>query len=638
MVHSISILGMPAAKEAQFAAKGITTVEEIATFFPRKYYDFRTVTPIAKLAPGNWQCICVKIHSKTAGNPNKILVEDGEGTRMTIAFFGAYPFSRMEAGETWYFAGKFTEYFGRPNLTNPPYASKCREDVNRIIPVYPKIKGMSQEYLNKKIQEALAITAVASGVSDKDLFARKRGLMERADAVKSLHTPMDMKETGAAAKRIAFDEIYDFYEEMRRRKLYRPTPVSLSADSATSRAQVDAFIESIPFPLTSGQKDAVESVIHRIQAGERVDSIISGDVGCGKTMVAMILSVFMAENKLQTAVLAPTLVLAKQHYKEFSSRLSGLGINIALLTGDTKKKEREAILQGVANGTIQILVGTHAILSSDLSFERLGMAIIDEEHKFGVAQKRSLEQYDRSGAHHISMTATPIPRSMAAAIYGDETTVLPIKTMPVGRKPIITTMEQSLDDICDKLRSEVNKGHQAYVVCPYIEDSDESVWSVERATDTLTKKLAMDGITVDCISGNMSSKEITSVVDRFSAGDVDVLVSTTIVEVGVNIPNATIIAILSANRFGLSGLHQLRGRVGRGGEQGYCCLLADLPSAKLGILCDTNDGFRIAEEDMALRGPGDIMGEAQTGDNHTIQLILQLPKMAAAIRKHLSNT
>lgn len=634
MVHSISLLKMPPAKEAQFAAKGITTLEELVTFFPRKYYDFRAITPIASLVSGAWQCVRGTVIRKTAGKPNKVMIEDIDKNRLSISFFGAYPFSRIAEGETWFFAGKVSEYYGSLYMTNPPYVSNRPWEVNRVIPVYPKIKGMSQEYLEKKITEAMAISQVATNTTDKDILARKFSLVERQKAIKALHCPESPEQASHAAKRIAFDEIYDFYEEMQRRKLYRPKALSIKS---ITRTMTDDFIEHIPFPLTSGQSDAVETVISRISAGERVDSIISGDVGCGKTMVAIILSVFMAENHLQTAVLAPTLVLAKQHFMEFSQFLTPLGINVALMTGESKKKERDVIKNGLGDGSIHVLIGTHAILSSELSFAQLGMAIIDEEHKFGVAQKQALEQYDRIGAHHISMTATPIPRSMASAVFGDETSVIPIKTMPSGRKPIITTMESSLSTVCDKLRSEVKTGHQAYVICPYIEDSgDESIWSVETATKELSKTLSIHGITIGSINGSMASKEISSVMDDFSSGKLDILVSTTIVEVGVNVPNATIIAVLSANHFGLSGLHQLRGRVGRGGDQGYCCLLTDRPSAKLNILCHTNDGFTIAEEDIALRGPGDIMGEAQTGDNHTIQLILKLPKMAAKIREYIS--
>lgn len=634
MVHDISLLKMPPTKEAQFLAKGITTLEELVQFFPRKYYDFRAITPISKLVSGAWQCVKGTIIRKTPGKPNKIIIEDNNKNHLSISFFGTYPFSHIEKDSTWFFAGKISDYCGYPYMVNPPYASKRPWEVNRIIPVYPKIKGMSQEYLEKKISEAMAITHAASGTTEKDLLARKLSLMEWPAAIKAMHDPESPSQASQAAKRISFDEIYDFYEKLQRRKLYRPAAISIKG---ISREKTDDFVNHIPFSLTTGQQNTVEAIIKQISAGGRVDSIVSGDVGCGKTLVAIILSVFMAENNLQTAVLAPTLVLAKQHYEEFSRQLAPLGINVALLTGESKKKEREVIKEGITNGTIHVLIGTHAILSSELNFHQLGMAIIDEEHKFGVAQKQALEQFDRAGAHHVSMTATPIPRSMATAIFGDETTVLPIKTMPAGRKPVITTIESSLEAICEKLKREIAAGHQAYVICPYIEDSgDEAIWSVETTTVALRKALTAYGIAVDSISGNMSSKQISAVMDEFSSGKLDILVSTTIVEVGVNVPNATIVAVLSANRFGLSGLHQLRGRVGRGGDQGFCCLLTDKPSSKLDILCRTNDGFVIAEEDMALRGPGDIMGEAQTGDNHTLQLILKLPKMSAKIKEYIA--
>lgn len=635
MPCALSRIGVTPAKESQFLRKGIGSVEELVGFFPRKYYDFRTPVPFVALESGRYSIVHGLVIRKSVGLPGKVTLEDAAGDRMTITFFGSYQFGRLTEGKRYYFAGKVVEnYWDGRTMTNPVLVSES-PNVCRLNPVYSKIKGMSDEYLQRKVAEGIAALEAVRVFGDKDILAKHLKLPGWIEAVKALHNPPDIETLRLAAKRVAFEEIYDFYQGLRRNAQYasiigRPETMRLSL--------MEAFIAGQPFVLTEDQKRVIQAIVDKTMRGERVNAIISGDVGSGKTMVAATISVFMAQNGYQSVILAPTLVLAKQHYNDFSRQLTAMGLNVGLLTRETKKKERAAILKGLSDGSIQVLIGTHAVLSDDIKFKRLGLTIVDEEHKFGVVQKARMEEFAKTGAHHLSMTATPIPRSMAMSIYGGNIEVLPIHTMPKGRRPVITQQVGKLDQICDKIAEQVSQGHQAYVVCPFIADSEASpdVWSVQTAELELRKRLP--GIAISSISGDMAGAEVLRQIDAFSRKDVQVLVSTTIVEVGVNIPNATLIAILSADHFGLAALHQLRGRVGRGDDQGYCLLLPDAEAEKLDILCRTNDGFEIAEEDLKLRGPGNLLGLEQTGDNKAISFILKYPKMSANIKRWLDRS
>lgn len=632
--YELGRINVTKAKQAQFLQKDITSVEELTCYFPKRYYDFRTPVPFEALTPGAFSIVRGLVLRKTDGNPNRVTIEDGNGDRMTISFFGSgYQYNRLEKGRFYYFAGKVTEsYWDGCTMVNPGLVSEDPH-VCRLTPVYSKIKGMSNDYLTGKIQEGISALQANQVFGDRDILARHLKLPERMDAVKALHNPPSIEALRPAAKRVAMDEIYDFYASLQRSAQY----ASITTGAKTmSRSMMDKFIKAQPFELTPDQKQVIETVVDETLSGKRINAIVSGDVGSGKTMVAASISVFMAENGFQSVILAPTLVLAKQHYADFDKQLTALGFKVALLTGETKKKERTAIMAGLADGSIQILIGTHAILSSDIRFDRVGLTVVDEEHKFGVTQKSKIEEFAKTGAHHLSMTATPIPRSMAMGVYGSNIEVLPIHTMPKGRKPISTSKVDSLDAVCKGILEQIGLGHQAYVVCPFIAESEScpDVWSVEMAEQELRKRLP--GVTISSISGDMTGAEVLRQVDAFARRDVQVLVSTTIVEVGVNIPNATLMAVLSADHFGLAALHQLRGRVGRGSDQGYCLLLPDAEADKLDILCRTNDGFEIAEEDLKLRGPGNLLGIEQTGSSRAIDLILKYPRMSANIRRWLS--
>lgn len=633
----LSRLEVSPAKEKQFERKKITCVEDLAMFFPRKYQDFRKRAAIKDLRDGDVCRVSGVITRVFDRERMTVVLDDGTGDLRITWFGGCYYRDQLEPGSLWTFCGKISFFRDEPQMVQPALFARGEDQLSHIHSYYSKIPGMSEKYLMEKIDAALSVMSVNTVWSEKDAVARTMGLVEHMEAIREMHQPTDGPAWKKAKRRITFDQIYDFYETLYDRRenesfaLSKPMP---------KREKVDGFINSLPFPLTRDQRGAVESVIRTVKDGTRLNAMVSGDVGCGKTAVALIAAILAWENGYQTAIMAPTLVLARQHFEEMSRMASGTGIAFALLTGEVKARERKRILADLAAGKIDVLIGTHAILSPELSFHDLGLSIVDEEHRFGTQQKELLTAFNKAGTHHLSMTATPIPRSYASSVYGDCLEIIPIETMPAGRKPVITSVEHDRATVYGKLLDEVHAGHQAYVICPLIDESDS-----DRLKDVLSVKMIADELAgycldndpmvkVSCISGDMKQKDVLAEIDRFAANKVQILVSTTIVEVGVNVPNATAIAIVNAERFGLSALHQLRGRVGRKGDQGYCYLISMSASEKLAVMTKYTSGFKIAEMDMKFRGPGDILGDSQTGTSKVIDLILRFPSMAGYIRTY----
>lgn len=622
-------------KEAQFLSKGITCVEELARFFPRKYYDFRKLTPIGQAENGQLCRVSGRVISATNMDRATIVITDGT-ERLTLVWFnGCYFFPQMRVGSTWTFCGKITEYYGDKQMVQPMFHAEGADQLNQIYPVYSKIKGMSDDYLQKKIEASLS--ALPSAWSDKDSLAQALSLRGETASIQQMHRPADGDSWKAAHKRIVFDKIYDFYEELYRRK---SNQTFYQGCKFLTNHALAPFIDSLPFPLTEDQEKAIRTVIEKTNTGELANLLITGDVGCGKTIVALLAVILAWENHFQSIVMAPTLVLAKQHYEEMSKTAEAIGIRFALLTGEVKTAERRKILKGLESGEIDVLIGTHAVLSSTLKFKALGLTIVDEEHRFGTKQKEILEQYCALGAHHISMTATPIPRSRAATIYGGNTDLITIETMPEGRKPVITSICKRREQAYEAILQEVKAGHQGYIVCPFIEDAENPQFANVVSTETVMKELSqyckthLSSVKIACVTGDMKPAEMLTVIDAFKENKVQILVGTTVVEVGVNVPNATAIAIMNAERFGLSALHQLRGRVGRKGDQGYCLLVSNVFNEKLEALTKYHNGFKIAEIDAKLRGPGDLLGNEQTGDSSIISLIDRWPKMTENIRRY----
>lgn len=631
----LSRLEVSPQKANQFATKGITCAEDLVLFFPRKYQDFRTKKKIADLRDGDICRVDGVITQVYDNDRISIILDDGSGLLQVTWFSGCYFRSGLERGSLWTFCGKVSLYNGRPQMVHPYLAEIGEDKLGFIRPIYSKIKGMSDQYLQSKINAGLSAVAGSVGWSERDALAKSSGLMERVAAYREMHRPTSGDAWKKARHRIAYDQIYDFYDTLYTRQqakaLSRPRPMP-------KRSEADQFIQSLPFELTVDQKAAVEAVYKGMNQEQPLNALISGDVGCGKTAVALVSALIARENGGQTIIMAPTLVLAKQHYDEMT-KLAGPN-GFALLTSDTKARDRKKILAGLEDGSVSILIGTHAVLSDKLAFQNLALTIVDEEHRFGAAHKALLDSFDKAGSHHLSMTATPIPRSYASSIYGGCLDIITIQTMPKGRKPVITSVEHDRQAVYQKLLDEVRAGHQAYVVCPFIEDSEservKDVLSVAAATKELQDFLAKEApmYRAESISGDMKQKDILATIDQFARNEIQVLVSTTIVEVGVNVPNATAIAVMNADRFGLAALHQLRGRVGRKGDQGYCYLVNAVDNEKLAAMTMYASGFKIAEIDLGLRGPGDVLGLEQTGDSKIIDLILHYPKTATAVRAY----
>jgi len=633
----LSRLGVTPAKEKQFVKKKITSVEELAVFFPRKYQDFRALAAISGLRDGDVCRVSGVIVQKFDGDRVTVILDDGTGDLRVTWFGGCYFKERLEPGSFWTFCGKISFFRGEPQMMQPVLFSEGEDKLAYIHPYYSKIQGMSEKYLLEKINAALSLIASKTVWSERDAVAKAIGMVEYLPAVREMHQPTDGDAWKKANRRMVFEEIYDFYETLYSRQekesftLTKPMP---------KREKTAKFIKSLPFSLTRDQEAAVETIAKEVRGDGHLNALVSGDVGCGKTAVALIAAILAWENGYQSIIMAPTLVLARQHFEEMSRMAGNIGIKLALLTGELKAKERKSILKGLADGEIDVLIGTHAVLSPELVMKNLGLSVVDEEHRFGTQQKALLTAFNKAGTHHLSMTATPIPRSYASSVYGNCLEIIPIETMPAGRKTVITSVENNRAGVYGKLLAEVHAGHQAYVVCPMIDESDsdrfKDIMSVKAVTEEVAEFCQKNdpSVKVACISGDMKQKDVLAEIDRFAANEVQILVSTTIVEVGVNVPNATAIAVMNAERFGLSALHQLRGRVGRKGDQGYCYLVSDANNEKLMAMTMYSSGFKIAEMDLKLRGPGDILGDDQTGESKVINLILRYPAMARCIRNY----
>lgn len=633
----LSRIDVSPAKEKQFFSKKLACVEDLASFFPRKYMNFSKLTKIRDLEDGMYARISGTITRATNYDRVEVILEDETGSIKLVWFGGCYFYDRMLPGTEWTFCGKVSQYGRLWNMSQPMLHAQGYDKLGGIYPIYSKIRGMSDEYLQTKISAALSVLEANRIWSEKDALAKSAGFPSTTEAMKVMHKPADGTSWKAAKKRIVFDQLFDFYETLYSRKQAKSM---IPGRKFPASVKTQNFIESLPFSLTDDQRKAYEVIRKCTETGESLNHLITGDVGCGKTMVALLAAMLAWENGYQSVIMAPTLVLAKQHYEEMSKFAAGIGMQFALLTSETKVRERKKILADLADGKIHAIIGTHSVLSTDLVFDRLGMTIIDEEHRFGTQQKQLMDSFARSGAHHLSMTATPIPRSYAAAIYGTSVDIISIETMPAGRKPVITQVALDEEEIYRGLLTEINAGHQAYVVCPFIEDSEnekfKEVRSVMAVTESLSRWMRFNApqVKVSCINGDMKQTAIIEELDKFAAGETDILVSTTIVEVGVNVPNATAIAIMNAERFGLSALHQLRGRIGRKGDQGYCYLMPDRKQDKLDYFCQHTSGFEISQYDMKLRGPGNLLGDEQTGNSEIIDMILHYPSMATGIRNY----
>lgn len=627
MHRSIEVLGIPQQKVNQFYAKNIYTLGGLATFKPRRYLDYRTTKKVKDVTDKEDCIMFLKVMSKSLRDNNVFLnCIDRNGDKIYLAMFHrAFAYKAIREGECYFFTGKIG--------INPPFInmtvsmfSQEKDKLKRIYPVYPKISKMSDDYLISTIQSAIELIS-SNEFLDKELLD-KYELMDNKKALRVLHGPTSFEELEEAKRRIMFNDLFIANLKIQKENHKEYHDLEIKNFGLSKK-----IMEALPFDLTEGQSNALRGMTKSLMKGEVLKALVQGDVGCGKTILALLILSVIIDNDAQGALMAPTTVLAKQHYADAVKFFEPLGIKVGLLTGETKAREKKKILKELKDGEIRLIIGTHSLISSGVEFQKLRMAVIDEEHRFGVEQREALKE---KGEHVslISVSATPIPRSLAFTMYGDTVEIYVVKGLPKGRQPITTTLTSDISEGYSKIIEEVRKGRQGYVVCPLIEDSDSdrltdvlSVESTEKALKEYLKVKGASDIKVGVINGNMTQETIVEEIGKFANKEYDVIISTTIIEVGVNVPNSTMILIQNAERFGLAQLHQLRGRVGRGSFKSYCMLQTNKKNEdtlkKLNVIVDSQDGFVISEEDLLLRGTGNLIGLEQSGSNKLFEYMIR---------------
>ena len=616
--------GIGPKKAELFQKLGVATVGELLRLYPRAYEDRTQLVPIAALEVDTPACFTAAVVSnpQTHRIPKpgrrcleltKVTVADHTG-RLNLTFFNAaYTADRLLRGETYCFYGSVTgDYLGYA-MTNPVFEplDSAGKLTRCIVPIYPLTAGLTNKVVQQTVHAALHGTVVPETLPD---WVRERyGLCSGAEALRQIHEPTDAAALDAAKKRLIFEEFFRFSAALhlvrakRQERRIAPYDTALAAD----------FAAALPFALTGAQQRTIEEIFTDFRSGTPMSRLVQGDVGSGKTMVAAAAACCAARNGKQVALLAPTEILAKQHFERLSPLFAQLGISCILLTGSMTAQQKLAARAALAAGAEQVVIGTHALMTESTVFADLGLVIADEQQRFGVAQRAALLEKGTQ-PHLLLLSATPIPRTLALILYGDlEVSV--IDELPPGRKPIETFLvdERYRKRLNGFIRQQAEAGHQVFIVCPAIEEGEtESLKAAELWAQTL-KEQVFPSLRVALLHGRMKGTEKDAVMTAFAAGQYDILVATTVIEVGVDVPNATLMVVENAERFGLSQLHQLRGRIGRGGAQSYCVLVSDSRNAetrqRLKAFCATTDGFRIAEEDLKLRGPGDFFGSRQSG-------------------------
>ena len=618
----ITILkGVGPAKAKLFANLNIVTLRDLICHFPRGYEDRTKLVPIEKLEVDVPACFKAMVmntprtaHIRKGLDLTKVQVADHTG-RLNLTFFNnRYVTDNLVYGREYIFYGAVSGDFIGYNMTNPIFESPDAPGVTtrRILPIYPLTAGLTNAAVLKAVRQALAVCDPPPEILPEPV-RQKYGILGAEEAYFAIHEPKDMAQAEQAKKRMIFEEFFVFsagLSLMRASRAEKRTAPYRNTDMAP-------FYAALPFILTGAQKRSVEEILRDFQKGAPMNRLVQGDVGSGKTMVAAAAAYCAARNGKQSALMAPTEILAEQHFASFHKLLEPLGITVGLLTGSMTPKQKKNVREQLVAGEVQIIVGTHALLTDATQFASLGLVIADEQHRFGVAQRSKLSAKGED-PHLLVMSATPIPRTLALLMYGDlEVSILDER--PPGREDVDTFLvgESYRARINAFIRKQVESGHQCFVVCPAVEENEElgikaaSVWA-----DTLQQTVFPD-LRIALLHGQMKGVEKEMAMASFARGEADVMVATTVIEVGVDVPNATLMVIEDADRFGLSQLHQLRGRVGRGKAKSYCILTTHNRNpetiGRLKALCRTTDGFKIAEEDLKLRGPGDFFGSRQSG-------------------------
>ena len=602
---------------------GIRTLRDLISYFPRAYDDRRAYKKIKDLVDG--ENACVEALAAAAPTLNRIrkglelvkLRAVDETGALDVTFFNqTYRKDNLHAGETYVFFGK-AEASGRKRAMANPIVEREGErlQTGRIMPIYPLTAGISQLTLVKAMQQGLAACQQLLPDPLPDQVRRERQLCHIGYAYEQIHFPAGEEELAVARRRLVFEELFLLAIGLKRLRGRRDE----LACQPWRDTDLGDFYAALPFSLTGAQRRAIDGIRADLASGRPMNRLVQGDVGSGKTMVAAAALLCAVRNGRQAALMAPTEILAEQHYQGLAPLLEKLGVRTVFLTGAMRVRERRAVLAALESGEAQVAIGTHALITADVAYRSLGLVVTDEQHRFGVAQRSALAaKGDRP--HLLVMSATPIPRTLALMIYGD-LDVSVIDELPPGRQKIDTfsvpgSYRQRIYKFLDK---EIAAGRQAYVICSMVEENDQIPDDRKAAAEyaKMLQEQVFPHLAVACVHGRMKPREKDKVMSAFAAGEIHILVSTTVVEVGVDVPNATVMVVEDADRFGLSQLHQLRGRVGRGKYKSTCILVSDNRSeearARLKVMTQTGDGFKIAEEDLRLRGPGDFFGQRQHG-------------------------
>ncbi|MGH2591960.1 MAG: ATP-dependent DNA helicase RecG [Anaerolineae bacterium] len=629
-----AIPGVGPANAEKFDRLGVKTIRDLLFLLPRRYDDFSALKPINRLEYGEEVTVIGSVWEaglrRTRGGAQlfQAVISDGSGT-IQCTWFNPYLNDKIRRGQQIVVSGRVDEYLGRLTFQSPEWEHLDKDLLHtaRRVPVYPLTEGMTGRWLRQLMKRVVDYWAPRVSDFIPDSILMSAGLISLPKAITQAHFPDSAHQLEAARKRLAFDELFLLQLGMlRQRQQWKSqTGRVLEIESATGVASyLDTFLASLPYSLTTAQRRALDDVLSDIRSGQPMNRLIQGDVGSGKTIVAAAAMFAVTQAGAQAAIMAPTEILTEQHYSNFTRLFAGLDssrlkhpVSIRLLTGSTPQAERETIRAELADGRLNILIGTHALIQQGVEFRDLAFVVIDEQHRFGVGQRAALRQKGVS-PHVLVMTATPIPRTLALTLYGDLDLSV-IDEMPPGRQPIETrvVLPTERERMYGFIRAQIEKGRQAYIICPLVEESEKieakaAVEEHERLQKTIFPQLKLG-----LLHGRMRPDEKDSVMRAFAAGELDMLVSTSVVEVGIDVPNATVMLIEGANRFGLSQLHQFRGRVGRGTEKSYCLLLADTTAngmnERLRAVESTQDGFVLAEKDLELRGPGEFFGTRQSG-------------------------
>ncbi len=600
-----------------FEKRGIKTVRDMLYYFPRGHEDRSKIKYINDCVVGETVCICAAVFSPVRESRIRkgfslytLTVSDDSGGMQIVWYNNKYVKNTFRAGDTYVFYGKIAMSGNKKQMINPVFEKYGAEKyTGKIVPLYPLTEGLTQKIVQSTISEALRASGELTEYIPNHI--RTKYHIARIDyAMKNIHFPDDMESYSNAKRRFVFEELLIYSLALSSKRGEKTV-----GDVFDNTSYAVEFCDMLPFDMTGAQKRTVDEICDDFKSGYSMNRLVQGDVGSGKTAVAAAAVYIAVKNGYQTCIMVPTEILARQHYDTFREYL-GDKVRVLLLTGSMKAAEKRAAHEQIADGNVDVVIGTHALIQKNVEFFRLGLVIADEQHRFGVGQRSALMAKGKN-PHMLVMSATPIPRTLALILYGD-LDVSVIDELPPGRKSVKTYAvgESMRARTYNFLKKQLDEGMQGYVVCPLVEETEKSdLKNAVELSEKIQKQFPM--YSVGLVHGRMKSAEKDEIMSRFAAGQIHILVSTTVIEVGVNVPNSNIMIIENAERFGLSQLHQLRGRVGRGSDQAYCILIAhgasDVTKKRMSAMCESNDGFYISEQDLKLRGPGDFFGTRQHG-------------------------